>query len=1800
MADNKIEVGIELNLNELRQDLSEAEVLMQQGVARLASVSEQAEAQKQSGSRATSPAFSASEKNEEEEAEKPKRSRGKNGRFTKQQPDGEEQQETQPPGIPVMPTTIPGATTTTVIPPLGAPSPNKEVPGTPPDPLAQSWERLKQIQGGAANSPQVANAAAKQLQTQALQHGIKDPGRSGEWEKLIQATQDLTRSLQSKHRQDDRRRKENDDGGDMSSLLKTLRLGGMLGAGSQAVNSAMSGNLMGAAGSILGGGAGMLVGGPAGLIAGAGIGNAIGSSLQGIISSADSARQYQINQAGVAARFGDPSNLESLGIENFYRGDHSGYKVAESLQLADNLRDKHVISDPSSQSSQELIEALQALTRATGQNIDALTNQYAGYKTAGGGGDANEYMAQVLGGAIATGFEGHTQEYGEMLNSARNQVVQRAGIGDEDDSAMKRIQSLMLGLMGGEGKTSSFLRDNPAQAQQELANFLKSGATSQPYGYESVAMQIAGIDASETSEAYTSADTQATNATKRMGYVLNNSLFSAEGLDALGMSREELAQKTQEDPDFLRNKLSSDNPDNAQAKRLQDLVNLQFSFQYQRDPKSSDISMLTQLGNVSLANNGQIPLNAVAPDGQKVQDLLGEADKTPGQEALDSIAAREDAIARGLEKLTPALNALDKTTASFVEGVTDLGDSLGIFDSITGAAEGFASGVEGALTELNKSIESLVGAAGDFQKSTEGWLAQSGEVIQTLTSDFMGGAGSVVSSPDFWEESKAENHPDAPITHQLGALGRLAAGAAGDVWRGAQDLLGGGLDGVNGHQPHDRFNDTPTGGVIARADYNTFQFAPGDIIHAKQNRDDFAQELGSVPAQGAIGNYPPSSLIYSPPPANPLPTPGAPMGGDGNQAIAQFSNAIARFEQAIDSLAQGLQRRTPGATPPGAAIAAPPAGTPRAAITTPPPRPAAAPAGAAPQRTPQTEISRASLDRFQASMAQHNDRFARLSETHVSRLNVITSQGVDAMAGITGRHNERFNATSDKFLEQYGSESSAALENFHVQTTTHGDRMSAITTDHNNKFGFTTEEFNTLFSLSGVQFNDSYSSTGKTLNKDFDKTSKDFSGEYKQTSEDFNQSYKKTNDGFLEGLGGWFGRMFGMLGQMGGIGKAGGGIMGLADSLMGGNTGGSVTVNSSQLDEEQSKNAAIIIEEGRKLGASEHDIKIAIATAMQESTLRNLDYGDADSVGLFQQRPSMDWGSVEELTTPAIAAQRFFQGHGTNPGLLDVEGREQMSIAQAAQTVQRSAFPDAYAQHEALANEVVDTATIAAPAGASAVAGAVPFKGVTVTSAVDASGEPGLDYVVEDGQKGAQFGALAAGEVIEVVDDQNWESHLEAGDTQRGYGNTVIVRAIDQMTGEYVDMLYAHLDEVTVQVGQQVGIGSVLGTQGRTGSTTGAHVSVDFFGKDSAGTTPAALAMRDRIADQLHNNPEGLNQRLGTNQNISYKASEVGGIFPAFPAALFPEVQKPGVDRQDDLSYIHKTQGDFTQIHKPDFTKEAQNKAFDKMALPKPILFSEQDSDRPDLTIPYTDYSPFLATPAPIPFGEPLPPLEGTTAIAPTQSNAIPFGEPLPPITPAPGESIAQPIPFGQPLPPLLGTTPDRPTPGAVSVVPFGEPLPPLQDASLPPEPESPLKTLEPLLRALIDPLNQIARSLSAGADYAFRQLSEEPFHTREIKLPTEMLHYSAATIMENQPIVSEDGRSGGGRVEASHSSNITPTFSVTVYLQSSGGNGDSTREQARQGAYEGLLAARDEFSDGWDTGVTGKRNQPRMRTRIH
>jgi hypothetical protein len=123
------------------------------------------------------------------------------------------------------------------------------------------------------------------------------------------------------------------------------------------------------------------------------------------------------------------------------------------------------------------------------------------------------------------------------------------------------------------------------------------------------------------------------------------------------------------------------------------------------------------------------------------------------------------------------------------------------------------------------------------------------------------------------------------------------------------------------------------------------------------------------------------------------------------------------------------------------------------------------------------------------------------------------------------------------------------------------------------------------------------------------------------------------------------------------------------------------------LSPEQAENAALIAAISVERGMPARAATIALATAYQESKLYNIDYGDRDSLGLFQQRPSQGWGTPAQVKNPVYAANAFYDA------LEKVDGYETMEVTVAAQEVQRSAYSEAYADHEADARVLASALT---------------------------------------------------------------------------------------------------------------------------------------------------------------------------------------------------------------------------------------------------------------------------------------------------------------------------------------------------------------------------------------------------------------------------------------------------------------------------------------------------------------------------
>lgn len=131
---------------------------------------------------------------------------------------------------------------------------------------------------------------------------------------------------------------------------------------------------------------------------------------------------------------------------------------------------------------------------------------------------------------------------------------------------------------------------------------------------------------------------------------------------------------------------------------------------------------------------------------------------------------------------------------------------------------------------------------------------------------------------------------------------------------------------------------------------------------------------------------------------------------------------------------------------------------------------------------------------------------------------------------------------------------------------------------------------------------------------------------------------------------------------------------------------------SARLDPDQARYASIIVAGSIKQKMPPRAATIALATAFQESGIANLDFGHHDSVGLFQQRPSQGWGTVEQIMDPYHSTARFYTA------LAKVPDYQNLSVTDAAQRVQRSAYGDAYAKHETRSRILASAMTGQTPA----------------------------------------------------------------------------------------------------------------------------------------------------------------------------------------------------------------------------------------------------------------------------------------------------------------------------------------------------------------------------------------------------------------------------------------------------------------------------------------------------------------------
>ncbi|GIF11218.1 M23 family metallopeptidase [Actinoplanes teichomyceticus] len=285
--------------------------------------------------------------------------------------------------------------------------------------------------------------------------------------------------------------------------------------------------------------------------------------------------------------------------------------------------------------------------------------------------------------------------------------------------------------------------------------------------------------------------------------------------------------------------------------------------------------------------------------------------------------------------------------------------------------------------------------------------------------------------------------------------------------------------------------------------------------------------------------------------------------------------------------------------------------------------------------------------------------------------------------------------------------------------------------------------------------------------------------------------------------------------------------------------------------DQQVRNAAIIINVGAKMRMPPRAWVIAVATAMQESGLVNLGHlgarNDHDSLGLFQQRPSSGWGTPEQVRDPEYAATKFYQK------LKKVRGWEKKSLTRAAQAVQISAYPDAYAKHEPAATQMVN---MLADGAANAVGNSLSME-CAASGQIAASGwtnpvqaevgsgfrtperpnHQGVDLMVG---RYAPIVAAASGIVSMVKCDEDFRGrktcNVDGYPGKGGCGWMVEIEHAGNVMTRYCHMVQRPF----VHKNQKVTAGEVIGRVGTSGNSSGPHLHFEVHmnnDRSSAGAT---------------------------------------------------------------------------------------------------------------------------------------------------------------------------------------------------------------------------------------------------------------------------------------------------------------------------------------------------------------------------
>lgn len=690
--------------------------------------------------------------------------------------------------------------------PIPAPPPSEPNP-TGTIALEAAREELERIRRYSESSPDVALAALQGqggLANRVLKMGVNDHGNEEAYQDLVNALKDLTGEV----------RKSVSGGGGgpdgaggenpVSSLLTMVRRSAMIGTIGSIAQNTMQGNLFTAGGQTVGAGLGMLLGGPAGAIAGAALGGMVGGAGDMLVGATGEVRKFRESTTDTAARFGDFGQLQDgLSFDSIRRMDRSGYSMQDTVNLIDSLRERRVIDGTVDEADKELVQSLQALTRATGLNTDALVQSYSTYRNLGGENDPTQYMAQVVAGAIDVGMKSNLQQYQELMGSASQQLAY-SSVSQVDDRGMLAVQGAIKGLMGGDSSTAALLRDNRGLSQSMMSSFLDKGSA-QAYSYGDVSMRMLGLK--NTDEAFVTPEQKVLNAATRLGSVAQK-VFGDVDQDQL---KANLAQ----DPDYLNKWM-------AQDEGLRDRIRTQYQAQFGKLPEASDRALFAEIAANQIKNNGTIDLSMAGSTGDPLSKMLGESAKTEAQKDRDAAASRHDAQMEVMNNFVDLQRSIDQTMTEILKQVNDMVQ--------------IAKELYSLIQPIIQPILDLVKHLSPEQATPV--TASDPQVVVPQQETTLRGDNNTI----FKEDPDRRNPFNKIGLPGIGAINPTGGdvGAFGDVLKTPSEIMRD-LPGMDNPfeqiklqpLPHAKFNDTPPGGVVATPDYKLFEFAPGDRVTAE-------------------------------------------------------------------------------------------------------------------------------------------------------------------------------------------------------------------------------------------------------------------------------------------------------------------------------------------------------------------------------------------------------------------------------------------------------------------------------------------------------------------------------------------------------------------------------------------------------------------------------------------------------------------------------------------------------------------------------------------------------------------------------------------------------------------------------------------------------------------------------------------------------------------------------------------------------------------------------------------------------